>query len=525
LPGFAIDDVIPTENILHIRAHSLKTMDYCPDCQESSRSIHSRYTRHPQDLPCTQHGVRLELCVHRFRCANPTCPRRTFVERLPELVPFYARRTQRLTARLRAVAFEAGARISRHFGIQTSGDTLLRVLRQTPETSHLPPRVVGLDDWAFKKGLRYGTILVDLERHRPIDLLPDRQVETVKQWLAQHPGVEIVTRDRSQDYAQAITQGAPQAVQIADRWHLLKNLTDALQKVLNGYARRLRRCGVDPQTTLLIQVDDVPERSPSQRERHQSQMRRAARLERHQQVHQLHEQGWQQKTIAHHLDISARTVSRYLAAATFPEHRRRRASRLDRYKTYLLQRWNEGCHNATRLADEIRSQGYVGGITQVREYVARLRQAQAAQIGQSSPSLPTSLASKPLTPRRAAFLLLCPLDEKNGTLADFRQQFFNLFPELQTVAELFQAFSAMVREKRVADFDDWLRAAKHSDCTALKQFVRGLQRDEAAVRAALSSDWSNGQCEGQINRLKFLKRQMYGRAKFDLLRLRVLHPT
>ena len=421
---------------------------------------------------------------------------------------------------------EAGARIGRICGIQTSGDTLLRVLHQAPEASHPPPRVVGIDDWAFKKGLRYGTILVDLERHCPIDLLPDRQVETVKQWLAQHPTIEIVTRDRSQDYAQAITQGAPQAMQIADRWHLLKNLTDALQKVLNSYARRLRQWALDPQTTALIQAAAVPERSPSRRDRQQSEIRRVARLERYQQVHHLHRQGWQQKTIAHHLGISPRTVSRYLAAATFPEHRRRRrTSKLDRYKTYLLQRWNEGCHNATRLADEIRSQGYVGGITQVREYVARLRQAQAAQTEQSSLSLPTSLASKPLTPRRAAFLLLCPVDENDNQQDDFRQQFFSLFPELQTVVELFQAFAAMVREKRVADFDDWLRAAGHSDCASLKQFARGLQRDEAAVRAALSSDWSNGQCEGQINRLKFIKRQMYGRARFDLLRLRVLHPT
>jgi transposase len=196
-------------------------MERCPDCQQPSSSIHSRYIRQPQDLPCTQYGVRLELQVHRFRCYNQACPRCTFVERLPELVPFYARRTQRLTARLRAISFEAGAeagaRIGRHCGIQTSGDTLLRVLRQTPETSHSPPRVVGIDDWAFKKGLRYGTIVVDLEQHCPIDLLPDRRVETVKQWLVQHPSVEIVTRDRSQDYVQAITEGAPQAVQIADR--------------------------------------------------------------------------------------------------------------------------------------------------------------------------------------------------------------------------------------------------------------------------------------------------------------------
>ena len=532
LPGFAIDQVIANEDTLHIQAHSLKTSEHCPDCQQLSSRIHSHYSRHPQDLPCTQHGVRLGLCVHRFRCANPTCPRRTFVERLPELVPLHARRTQRLTARLRAVAFEAGAeagaRIGRHLGIQTSGDTLLRVLRQTPEISYPSPRVVGIDDWAFRKRLRYGTLLVDLERRRPIDLLPDRRVETVIQWLAQHPDIEIVTRDRSQDYAQAITGGAPQAIQVADRWHLLKNLTDALQKVLNSHARQLRQWGVDPQTTTLIQLDDVPERCPAQHEQHQSQMRRAARLERYQQVHQLHQQGWQKKAIAQYLGMSARTVSRYLLTPTFPERQpSRRVSRLDSYKAYLLQRWNEGCHNATRLTDEIRLQGYAGSITQVREFVTRLRLAQAAKAntGQPSLSLPASLANKPLTPRHAAFLLLCPVDENDDTLTEFRQQFFRLFPEMQPHVEPFQVFATMVREKCEVGFDSWLQAAIHSDCAVLRQFARGIERDSAAVRAALSLDWSNGQTEGQVNRLKTLKRQMYGRAKFELLRLRMLHPT
>lgn len=515
--------------MLHIQAHSLQTSDYCPDCQQPSSQIHSRYTRHAQDLPCTQQGVHLELVVHRFRCANPVCRRRTFVERLSQLVPWYARRTQRLTTQLRAVAFEAGAeagaRIGRHFGIRTSGDTLLRILRQTPEHDYSPPRVVGIDDWAFKKGLRYGTILIDLERHCPIDLLPDRQIETVQQWLAMHPCIELVARDRSQDYARAIAQGAPQAVQIADRWHLLKNLTDALEKVLYGYIRRLKQWTVDAQTTAIIEADDVPQNISSRHERQQSQVGRPARLERYRLVHKLHDQGWQRQAIAQHLGICTRTVSRYLAAATFPEHRRHRTSKLDRYKRYLLQRWNDGCHNATRLADEIRSQGYRGGMTQIREYVARLRQAQMAQKEQLSSSLPSHLAGKSLTPRRTAFLLLRPHAENDSQQIAFHQQFFALFPELQSVVGLFQAFAMMVRERQAADFDSWLQLASHSDSNPLKQFVRGLQRDEAAVRAALEYEWSSGQSEGQINRLKLIKRQMYGRARFDLLRIRVLHPT
>ena len=425
---------------------------------------------------------------------------------------------------------EAGARIGRHCGIQTSGDTLLRILRQTPEATYPQPRVVGVDDWAFKRRLRYGTILVDLERHRPIELLPDRQPETLTQWLKQHPGIEVITRDRSQDYARAATTGAPQAIQVADRWHLMKNLGDALQQVLSKYAIRLRRWTANAQKPSPIQTSDVPRRLTTQREQQQSASRRAARLERYEQVHQLHQKGWQQVAIAQHMGISTRTVQRFLAAESFPERRPRHfASQLDPYKVYLLQRWNQGCHNATRLAREIRLQGYPGGVTQVQEYVARLRRAQAAQCRPSTAPLPDNLETSPLTPRRVAYLLLRPPDEEDDAHREFLQQFFTLFPELRLLVEQFRGFAAMVREKerekRDVGLDERMQQVLQGDCAPLKQFVRGIQSDEAAVRAALSMTWSNGQSEGQINRLKLIKRQMYGRARFDLLRLRVLHPT
>jgi len=177
--------------IVQIQAHSLRSVGVCPHCQQPSSSIHSHYTRHPQDLPSVQQRVYLELRVHRFHCRNPACPHQTFVERLPDLVPFYARRTQRLSSIFRLVGLEVAGtsrrRIGHHFGVKVSGDTLLRVLRQTPRLQYPEPRAVGIDDWAFKKGLRYGTILVDLERHCPIDLLLDRQAGTVTQWLKRHP--------------------------------------------------------------------------------------------------------------------------------------------------------------------------------------------------------------------------------------------------------------------------------------------------------------------------------------------------
>lgn len=453
------------------------------------------------------------------------------MERLPDLVSVYARCTGRLITVLRAVALEAGAetgaRVLHHVGIQTSGDTLLRIMRRTAAAKYPEPRVVGIDDWAFKKRLRYGTILVDLERHRPLDLLPDRQAETVAHWLQQHPGIEIITRDRSRDYANAASTGAPQAVQVADRWHLLKNLGDALQQVLEKYAVRLRHwSGTSPQTAP-IQAVEIPNRIVSQRQQEQIVIRRAARLDRFEQVHRLHRQGWSQVAIGRSLSLSAKTIRRYLAAEVFPERQpRSMASQLDPYQAYLLQRWNEGCHNAVQLRREIGSHGYSGGITQVRDYVARLRQAQAlaALPPPSTSAWPVDVMNTtPLTPRRTAFLLLQPADPDDEAHHRFLTQFFAVFPELQPSVELFQEFAMMVRKKREDLFQDWIQRAIQSNCAALKKFVRGVQQDEPAVRAALRLSWSNGQSEGQINRLKLIKRQMYGRAKFDLLRLRVLY--
>ena len=430
---------------------------------------------------------------------------------------------------MRAVSLEVGAeaaaRIGRYFGIQISGDTLLRVLRQIPELDLPAPRVVGIDDWAFKKGCRYGTLVVDLERHCPIDLLPDRRAETVTQWLEQHPSITIITRDRSQEYAQAATQGAPQALQIADRWHLLRNLGDALQPVLERYATRLRRWTIPEPSASILQAVDVPPRPASRHVRQLWTMRQKTRRERYEQIHQLHRQGWTQVTIARQLGICRKTVRRYLTAEALPGYRpRHRTSRLDPYKAYLLLRWNEGCHNAAQLAREIRIQGYPGCVTQVRDYVARLRQAQNSRALPTATPLPATLTTAPLTPRRVAYLLLRPADENDAAQQLFLKDFFLLIPELRAPVECFRAFAAMVRERQSAAFDKWLRQALQSECVSLKKFARGLQKDEAAVRAALDMPWSNGQSEGQINRLKLIKRQMYGRANFDLLRLRVLRP-
>jgi len=389
LSGFAIDSVQTISSALLVEAHSTSAQSCCPQCATPSRRIHSTYTRKPRDLPISDQPLRLLLHVQRFFCDVATCPQRTFAERLPDLLPVRAQRTGRLTQSLTVLGFalggRAGARTARKLALPTSRDTLLRLIRQTAALGVRTPRVLGVNDFALRKGRVYGSMLVDLEQQRAIDLLPDRTAETLAAWLTDHPGVEIIARDRSTEYARGATLGAPNAMQVADRWHLLKNHREALERMLNRLHADLSTL---PEPT--ASADLTPNRPPSGRPRAEparsarEQAAQAAardrRLQRYQQVQALVAQGLPILQIAQRLRMSRATATAYAVAAVFPERAANRAqpSGLDPYVAILQERWAAGCTNASQLWREIHAQGYPHGRRQVARWVQHQRAEPAA---------------------------------------------------------------------------------------------------------------------------------------------------
>ena len=507
--------------------------------------MHSRYGRTLADLPWSGYRVTWRLRVRKFFCRQPTCPRRIFTERLPGLAAPWARRTLRLAARLLAMGLAlggaAGVRLSRHFGLTVSRNTLLRVIRRTPWPAIASPQILSVDDFALRKRHTYGTLLVDLARRRPLALLPDRKATTVAQWLEAHPGVEVLVRDRAETYAEAARLGAPTACQVADRFHLLQNLADTLAQVFTAHTSQLAR--VHPPRAAPTPVHDptdpaaVPEPAsvplaPPQSSTAAARLARQRRTRRWAQYHQVwtyHQQGWTLDAIASQVGLSRRTVQRYLQSPTFPERQARHGrdhSILDPYKAMLLAGWNSGCRNGSHLFRTIRRQGFRGQYGIVALYVRRMRQAQGLAPWQrhSAQPLPTVTEAprRPLTPRRATWLVLRPPERCTQEDHQLLAQLTGQSPTFAEAVALAQDFAGLIRQRRPTQLEPWLERAAQSPLPPFRRFAKGLRADMAAVQAAVTLPWSQGPIEGHINRLKLLKRQMFGRARLDLLARRFL---
>jgi len=488
----------------------------CPECGRPSHSRHSSYVRRLQDLPWQGLTVQILLRVRRFRCRNHRCSRQVFTERVAG-VPSYLRQTSRLAEIVRVVGYAAGglpgARLLGRVAIRTSDDTVLRRVKTSASpAANDPIEVLGVDDWAWRKGQSYGTILVDPESRAVRDLLPDRSAKSFAGWLQRQSRIRVVSRDRGGIYGEGARQGAPRARQVADRFHLFLNLSAALERALEEHRHEL--CLRD----VVLQQADVA-RAPAQPSRTRQQIlqqeRRQRRSQRYEEVIERYRQGYSLKKISTLVHLDRRTVRRWIRAGAFPDRQpaRPRLTKVQRFEEYLQRRWGEGCHNATRLYRELRTQGYLGGRSMVARHVARWRKA--------LPLLPTPGTQK-ITPKQAAMLVVRPAARLTADQQALLDRLSVQCPTLLQLREWSAEFRAVFQRDEGQALQMWMIRAQHSGIGSLARFAAGLQKDFSAVVAAVEMDWSNGQVEGQINRLKMLKRQMYGRAGFALLRARVL---
>jgi transposase len=516
--------------------HARQTTARCPLCDRRSKRVHSRYERTLADLPWGEYAVAVRFKVRRLFCDNVRCKRRLFAERLPGVAAPRARKTVRLADRLTAVGLalggSAGVRLGRRLGLAASRNTLLRLIRRAPLPDVATPSALGVDDWALLKRHTYGTVLVDLERRRPVALLPDREADTLAAWLREHPGVEVISRDRSGAYAKGGRDGAPDAVQVADRFHLLQNLAEMLGLVFTAHARDLRAVEQARREAMIAERGTVllPPSEPQTKAKLLAAERRERRMAQHVQVWALYRQGWSGEKIGPHLGIGRATVYRFLRSKVFTERKGRGDaghSLLDPWRHVVLEHWDGDRRNSSELFRELQRRGYRGSYSTLARYLRRLRMAQAAAmpsgeaVAQPRPVL-AAMPGRALTPQTAAWLVLRRTEKRNADdqalLADLRRH----APELDEAVALAEAFVGLVRDRAPDRLDPWLQQAGNSGVHQLRSFAKRLSADGDAVRAAVTLGWSNGPVEGQINRLKMIKRQMYGRAGLDLLEHRFL---
>jgi transposase len=442
--------------------------------------------------------------VRRFRCGEPGCQRQVFAERFgKKVLAERARRTGRLDDVVHHLGLMLGGRpgagFSQRLMLPVSNDTLLRVVRRRtlPRAENLS--VVGIDDWAFRRNHRYGTIICDLERRRVVSLLPDREPATAEAWLRQHPGISIVSRDRGGGYGEAVARALPDAIQVADRWHLMENASAAFLDAVRLSMRAIRN-------TLGAAVIDPALLTAAERLQHEGFLRREDITR---QILALKEAGHSIKEIVRRTRYSRKLV-RQAVRGTRDDVFRVRESSLDAYWSVLDAEWAAGCRNGAELWRRLKSQGFLGSLRVVTEWATRRRRAEQmqAQGVQKTPSA-----------RTLARLLTMGRDHLSKADTVTVAAVETGVPGLAEARGLVERFMAMIRTKAETELDGWIEKAKAS---LIAPLARGVAKDAAAIRAAITESWSNGQTEGQITKLKLVKRQMYGRAKLDLLEARLL---
>ena len=494
LSALVIEDVGDAGEEICVRARTRDGAMPCPACGEETMRVHGYHERTAADVPVDGRRVLVKVKVRRMRCPVPGCPRQTFREQVPGVLDRYQRRITRLTGQVSAAARElagrAGSRLLPALGIGVSRHTALRVLLRVALPALEVPRVLGIDDFALRRGLVYATVLIDAETGRRVDVLQGRTADAAGDWLREHPGVEVVCRDGSGAYGEAVRSALPGCVQVSDRWHLWHGLAEAAAKEVAAHSA----CWADG--------------APLQEGK-----RAGTTLERWQQVHALRSKGAGLLDCSRRLGLSLNTVKRY-DRADAPERLQRapqyRPTLVDPYRDHLRKRRAENPGIPVRqLLREIRELGCQGSSNLLVRYINQ---------GRADSDRPH------LAPRKAAQLLLTKPENLTDGQRETAARLSAACPEMKALASLIRSFAALLNPDpgNEARLRQWITDARAADLPHLHSFTRGLDLDIKAATAAVTLPHHNGRTEGVNNKTKMIKRQMYGRAGFDLLRHRIL---
>jgi transposase len=526
LAGVLIERVEQTRDAVWLWARPRAETAVCAGCGQESARVHSRYERRLADAAVAGQRVTLCLRVRRFLCRTNNCVVKTFAEQVEGLTTRYGRRTvllaEMVTAIGVALAGRAGSRLAARLGLATGRNALLRLVRRLPDPEVGAVPVLGVDDFALRRNRSYGTVLIDMGTRKPVDVLADREADRFADWLREHPGTEVICRDRSGAYAEAAERGAPDAVQVADRWHLWHNLAEQVEKTVAAHHSCLREQEIEeemaPEAPAESETADLVAAAEAvHADRRANSVLVARSTERFEQVQALKAQGKGIKPIMRELGLAKETVRKFYRATSVEEvtatSRAGRLSVLDEFKPYLHERFNAGITNVSALFREIREQGYRGGRGTVAGYLAPFRAVGAA---------PSAKPAVPKVRHVTSWMLHHPDDLDDDQQLQLTQV-RTACPHLDAAAGHVTEFAKILTNQGGERLDEWMTAVEADDLPHLHRFVRGLRRDYQAVLNGLTLPHNSGAVEGNVNRIKMIKRQMYGRANFDLLRIRILH--
>ena len=535
-PKFRINKIEHNSSAIKIFASIKSKRSQCPVCGTFSTSVHDTYTRKLADLSAFQNSATILLRTRKFKCKNLTCNRKVFSEQTTH-IKRYSRRTARASSILDTLSIELtgklGSLLSKQLLLPVSTSTVTRIALKQKLPEIIQPIVLGIDDWAFRKGVSYGTILIDMETSRPIELLASRESADLKEWLKKYPNVKIVTRDRAGSYSSAINDVCPNAIQVADRFHLLMNLSDALDK----YFKSIR-----PEIKLLIknkteEIINMPasgkllnEKADIDSERMEvipefDSINKDQRIDTFNKVKELQAEGISIKRISKALGICRNTVRSYFSQESLSPRIRPKSTNIASFTKLILARLNTKDCKIKTIIDEILMLGFNGGRTQAYYNIKTIKtENKNNSPGFTNIQQRTICFIKPLSSRKLAkYIDVCVNDITDPDERNYMKTLLDNFPEFRIVRKLVQIFKTMLKRSSgsIRRWIDFIKRSKRK-LSGLKTFANGLLQDIKAVENGIRLPWSNGAVEGHVNRIKSIKRQMYGRAGFELLRRKVI---